>query len=1470
MRILRSITSLCILAATALSAPLSHAKTPPAPKPTLTAAMLPTPTTMGVKPGVTTISVNDSLPVEVYLNGPISPTGTVTLSGGGYTSSAQTLISGEFTFTIPANALAVGTDTLTATYSGDANYAADTATATVTVTTAVPLGQSILGPIVNQTVAGAAHTCVLTSQSITQPETIQCWGSNSHGQLGNGTTADTTVPVVVPVASYTTLNTDDAAIVSLAAGDNHTCALLPASGLPVCWGANASGQLGNGTTTDSSTPVLISNLTNNVSALAAGSAHTCALLDDGTIECWGDNTHGQLGDNSTSNSPSPVAVSGITGAIAIAASGNHTCALLATGSLECWGQNTNGQLGNGSTTDSSKPVTVSNLGGTPTAFVLGAAHTCALLSNGSAKCWGSNAGGQLGNGTTTDSSTPVSVSSLTSATALTAGASHTCAAVSTGGGIVECWGLNASGQLGDNTTTSRSAPVQTAGLTSIASLAAGASHTCAQTTTGILQCWGLNANGQLGNATSQAGGVLTPLPVAGMGELAGSLFMGDTYACGLTAGGTAKLGAGGTLTTNGSPFCWGQNSDTLGDGTTNATTVPVSVLGLANKVKSLVTDTSGTCAILTDGTVQCWGNNANGILGNGTTTSSPKPVSVTGLTGAVSQMAITPYFACALITDGTVQCWGNNGYGSLGNGSTTNSTTPVKVTGLTGVTGLSGQNFHTCVVISDGTVKCWGDNVTTPTAVSGIATAKAITAGQDFNCALLADTTVTCWGRNVYGQLGNGSTSNQTDPLPPVAVTGLTGVTAISAGSEYTCALLSDQTVQCWGDNDRGGLGNGTTTDSSTPVKVIDLTNVTQLSVGGESSIALVSGGIIEGWGANLGSVFGDSVGMSSDNLATDHYVYPVPVYQGQSLVFNPPSNVALNTRTDLAPLTTATGGLTSFFDTWTNSECQITYNSTDTAYSALYTTSTFLCGARASNSGGYNLHGGSLTPAPAQARLVQVGAVQTSPQASLSPSNLTFTNITVGTTSAAQTITLSNPGTATLNITGITVTGTNASLFAETNTCDATLAAGANCSISVTFAPTIAGNASASISVADSATGSPQAVSLSGTTPAATAPQAALTPATANFGSVTIGSTSSAQTFTLTNAGTAALPITSVGLTGTNATLFALASNNCGTSLAAGAACNVTITFTPTAAGSATATLSIVDSVGTQSATLSATGAAVAAPQAALTPTTGAFGSVNVGSTSAAQTFTLSNAGTAALPISGITLGGTNASAFSFAGNTCGESLAAGSSCTLTVTFTPTAAGTASASLSVTDSVGTQVATFSGTGVALVAADFTIAAAPATQATTAGSTVTYAIQLGSVSSQNPFTSPVSLSATGLPGGTITFSPAAVTPGASGAPSTMTVQTTTQLLAQTHRHSPWPFTAPVLVALLLFLPNKKLRSRKLFTHLACLVAFIGIAVSTTGCGGGFALPSTARTYIITVTGTSGSLSHSTTVTLTVQ
>lgn len=511
----------------------------------------------------------------------------------------------------------------------------------------------------------------------------------------------------------------------------------------------------------------------------------------------------------------------------------------------------------------------------------------------------------------------------------------------------------------------------------------------------------------------------------------------------------------------------------------------------------------------------------------------------------------------------------------------------------------------------------------------------------------------------------------------------------------------------------------------------------------------------------------------------------------------------------------------------------------------------------------------GSLTltdsdPSSPQTIALTGTGINGTPQAALSPATVSFGNEPISTTSSAQVVVLSNTGTAPLSITSVSITGTNPSDFAETSACGSSLAAGSSCNISVNFTPASATSFSASLSVANNAANSPQTASLTGT---GTAPQATLAPSSLSFNNQATGSTSTAQNVTLSNPGTAPLSITSIAFSGGTVATFS-ETNNCGASLGAGASCTIAVTFTPTAIGAASTTLTVTDSVaGPQIVAISGTGVAPPAPVAALTPSSLAFATTNVSSTAATQTLTLTNSGNAPLLLGGISIGGSNASSFAQTNN-CGTSVAAGGSCTITVSFTPTAAGALSATLSVADNASTspQGASLAGTG---LASDFSLSPSPAAQTVNAGSNGTFTLNVAAIS--GILSSPVALSARGIPSATITFSPASITPGNASGSSVMTVQTNSAMALLRGPTSDAGHMLVALLAPLLFLRRRTLKRLPVRSRLVAVALFALLSAagaSLLGCGGGFTLPS--RTYAITVTASSATNIHTATVNLTVQ
>jgi alpha-tubulin suppressor-like RCC1 family protein len=349
-------------------------------------------------------------------------------------------------------------------------------------------------------------------------------------------------------------------------------------------------------------------------------------------------------------------------------------------------------------------------------------------------------------------------------TQMSLGAFYSCATISNG--TVKCWGINNYGQLGDGTTTPSLTPVAVAGLSNAVQVAATDWHTCARLSDGRVQCWGSNiSGGEIGDGTTSS--TLTPVFVQGL-STAVQVSIGTYHSCSLLSDGTVR--------------CWGYNaSGELGDGTTNSALAPVAVQGLSSAVQ-ITAGWAETCALLSDGTVDCWGISES----TGSTTKSLVPLAVPGLSGVLE--VTTGYLvSCARLQDSTVKCWGYNGDGELGNGTNDDSSTPVSVVGLSGVAHIVAGSRHACAQLSDGTVECWRLN-------------------QD-------------------GELGNGTTITtgcRCSPVP-VQVSGISNAIAVSVGGCYTCALLDDGEAECWGRNDYGQLGDGTTINRSTPVTVLGL-----------------------------------------------------------------------------------------------------------------------------------------------------------------------------------------------------------------------------------------------------------------------------------------------------------------------------------------------------------------------------------------------------------------------------------------------------------------------------------------------------------------------------------------------------------------------------------------------------------------------------------------------------------------------
>ena len=735
---------------------------------------------------------------------------------------------------------------------------------------------------------GENHLCAILDDA-----SLQCWGSNEFGQLGDGTNTDRLTMTEVSLDAARTAT-------SISSGRDHTCSILD-NGELECWGRNNFGQLGDGTNSHSVSPVE-TGLSGVPVQISSGDWHTCAILDDASLQCWGRNTHGQLGDGTNTDSNTPVSVTVGEKVLAVSAGGSHTCAITDSWALKCWGSNDKGQLGIGTTAPTSSPSTVT-LGGNAVAVSAGGSHTCSLLQGNNVKCWGDNSKGQLGDGGTNQQNDASAVGvTIADAITIDSGRDHTCAVDSSDS--LHCWGGSADGQVGDGSNSEQiSTPVsvdlgQNLGALSISS---GGSYTCVVGSNDLARCWGGGGNSgalDLGNEPEE-------FPISRWSYISsserdwndngdlnifevniGSDGDSDGFPCGLvcedsddnnpTVAADCSSGYYGRFT------CRQATPGYFVSGTGNTVMTPanpghyVDLYGQSSEIECGI----GKFQRLSGQTSCDDAEPGYYVPGEGASEGTPCPAgqynelygqfSVDACQGAdaghnvpvIIQMSSGASHSCAILDDGSVSCWGDNGNGQLGDGSRSPSLEPEKSDMPLGrkAVEISAGSYHTCSVFDDGSVRCWGSNefgqlgdgttIERTTAVTvdlgqGVS-ALGISSGESHTCAVLNDRSVKCWGQNSNGQLGDGTTEDRSSPV--LSKMGGEDVTLVSAGSYHTCAITSIRTVMCWGDNWNGQLGDGTNHDRTTPVEISIPNN--------GSAVTLDAGAMHTCMGINDGSMF--------------------------------------------------------------------------------------------------------------------------------------------------------------------------------------------------------------------------------------------------------------------------------------------------------------------------------------------------------------------------------------------------------------------------------------------------------------------------------------------------------------------------------------------------------------------------------------------------------------------------------------
>ena len=669
--------------------------------------------------------------------------------------------------TVDTHALAIATDGFV--YAWGQNGAGQLGNAVASTNSLTPVRASLPVGLQISTVAVGDQT----SFAIGSNGSIYGWGANWFGQLGSGTstTYGTATPSPLVVALPSGVHGLD-----IASSEDFSLA-IGSDGNVYSWGIDDEGQLGNGTISSQyfwPTPNPV-QLPSGVTAIAIAAGYTTgyAIGNDGKLYAWGDGSVGQLGNGALESTGTPVVVSmpAAVTATGVAAAGSNAYAIGSDGNLYAWGS----AYGNGATAASALPVAVKFPPGVVAqaisagSFGRDPTHVLVLGSDGRLYGFGGYSGDTFGAGTYTLSLLPIFVYSPQITSPIAAGTGHVLRIGPDGN--LYAWGDNAAGQLGNGTTTNSSSPVAVTLPASVTarSIFAGNAHNLMIGSDGNLYSWGYNAYGQLGNGStsnSLTPTIVTLAPAVTPKNIAAGIYH------------SLAIGSDGKL------YTWGDNANgQLGNGTTVNSSTPA-VVSLAPGVNALAV--SGgllhSLAIGNDGNTYAWGDNAYGELGNGSSAASSAVPVVVKFPLGVSAVAIASAYAynLALGNDGVLYAWGHNSAGQLGDGTTTNRSTPVAIALPAGVTAqvLAAGGLNTLVLGSDGKLYAWGDNTygelgnggttssLTATSVSlpaGVGVS-AIANGDNFGFVIGTDGNLYSWGYNFYGQLGNGATSNGSTP----------------------------------------------------------------------------------------------------------------------------------------------------------------------------------------------------------------------------------------------------------------------------------------------------------------------------------------------------------------------------------------------------------------------------------------------------------------------------------------------------------------------------------------------------------------------------------------------------------------------------------------------------------------------------------------------------------------------------------
>lgn len=644
--------------------------------------------------------------------------------------------------------------------------------------------------------------------------TLWAWGAGYTGQLGDGNFARSSTPIRVGT---------DATWMRITGGTSHALA-IKADGTLWGWGNNSSSQLGTGDTLMRGVPTQIGTAT-TWKDVAAHQNTSLAIQSDGTLWGWGGNGYYTIGLGDTTIRTTPTQVGTATnwkslvqGPISVV-----SLAIKSDDTLWGWGFSWQGNVGTGTSGPNIYVTTPTQIGTAVWKSVSsGNNFNLGVQSDGTLWTWGYPGNGRLGNNSTSGYvTTPTKIGTATDWISVSAGSLSSYAIKGSGGvRALYAWGTNTSGQLGDGTTTDVLTPSQVGTDTSWQTIFSGNSTVMGQKSNGSLWGWGLNYSGELGDGSS----IYRATPT----QIGSGTSWATACASTLMQVSMASVSSYNVaLKTDGTLWSWGQNAQgQLGQGNNTNLSTPTQVGALATWSKISCGTGGHVLAIKSDGTLWAWGHNGSGRLGDGTTAQRTSPVQIGALT-TWSKVSAGQGYSAAIKTDGTLWAWGANGSGQLGNGTTTNQTTgPVQI---------GNDTDWAQVVVSNG---AYGQ--------SGVHT-----------LAIKTNGTLWAWGANTYGQLGDGTTTQQ---LSPVQIgTGTNWANVIIRGKS-SFARKTDGTLWSWGDNTQSQLGQGDSVSRSVPTQIGTDNNWTGIA---GQLFATKTNGSLWGWGPNDAGILGITSNLS-------------------------------------------------------------------------------------------------------------------------------------------------------------------------------------------------------------------------------------------------------------------------------------------------------------------------------------------------------------------------------------------------------------------------------------------------------------------------------------------------------------------------------------------------------------------------------------------------------------------------------